>query len=656
VVKIGDERRMEKKIMGALICMLFAIATLSNAADINIVFNGGQVLASRLEQIETLSLNMQPPIEWSKCFGGIKDDYGLSVQETKDGGYIITGFTESSGSGGFDMWLIKTDSNGSKLWTRFFGGALNDFGYSVQQTREGGYIITGFTESFGSGRSDIWLIKTDSNGSKLWTRFFGGPDLERGYSVQQTIDGGYIITGETWSFGSGWSDVWLIKTDKNGNKLWTKCFGGPDLERGYSVQQTSEGGYIVTGFTESFGSGGSDVWLIKTDNNGNKLWTKCFGGSSYEYGYCVQQTTDSGYIIVGFTDSFGSGWSDVWLIKTDSNGNKLWTKCLGGTKMEYGYCVQQTRDGGYIVTGKTRSFGSGGFDVWLIKTDSNGDTLWTKCLGGTKMEYGRSVQQTKDGGYIIVGSTESFGSGGTDVLLIKVALENDPPFTPEVPSGPSVGYLDVSYSYSTRAFDPDDDRVRYYFDWGDGSGDWTGYVESGEFASVSHVWNITGTYEVKVKAQDEHGAESIFSSALEVIIQEPTSDLECDGSLIWSRVKPGDTLKGSFTVENIGGPASKLDWEVSKYPDWGTWTFKPSEGDDLTPEEGKIRVEVSVVAPDERIQEFTGNVTIVNKENKDDFEKINVYLETSKNKCYAKNTLFTRFIVRFPILQRLNLS
>jgi predicted RNase H-related nuclease YkuK (DUF458 family) len=357
---------------------------------------------------------------WEKIFGGTNDDDGLSVQQTTDGGYIITGGTKSFGNGSTDFYLIKTDGNGDSIWTKTFGGTNYDYGWSVQQTTDGGYIITGTTESFGNGSTDFYLIKTDGNGDSIWTKTFGGTNYDEGYSVQQTTDGGYIVCGRTKSFGNGNNDVYLIKTDGNGDSIWTKTFGGTSSDYGKSVQQTTDGGYIITGMTESFGNGFDDVYLIKTDGNGDSIWTKTFGGTNDDYGNSVQQTTDGGYIITGGTKSFGNGSTDFYLIKTDGNGDSIWTKTFGGTSWDNGWSVQQTTDGGYIITGTTESFGNGLSDVYLIKTDDNGDSLWTKTFGGTTNDYGKSVQQTTDGGYIITGGKDSpFGNGGNDVYLIK---------------------------------------------------------------------------------------------------------------------------------------------------------------------------------------------------------------------------------------------
>jgi len=366
-----------------------------------------------------ISLNAQV-VEWEKTFGGSGGDRGHSAQHTSDGGYIVTGGTDSFGAGGEDVWLIKTDASGDTIWTQTFGGDSIDVGYSVQQTSDGGYIITGSTESYGAGYRDAWLIKTDASGDTIWTKIYGGSGSDWSFSVQQTSDGGYIITGRTASYGTGSNDVWLIRTDASGDALWEKTFGGDENDEGRIVQQTSDGGYIITGYTNSYGAGSRDIWLIKTDTSGDTIWTKTYGGSDSDWGFSVQQTSDDGYIITGCTGSYGAGSNDIWLIKTDTSGDTIWTKTYGGSGSDWGFSVQQTSDGGYIITGCTDSYGIGFNDVWLIKTDALGDILWVKTFGGDENDGARSVKQTSDGNYIVAGWTCSTGAGDFDVYLIKI--------------------------------------------------------------------------------------------------------------------------------------------------------------------------------------------------------------------------------------------
>ncbi len=363
---------------------------------------------------------------WEKTFGGTSGDGGKSVQQTTDGGYIITGFTYSFGNGDSDIYLIKTDSQGDTLWTNTFGGNDEDEGYSVQQTTDGGYVICGHTlttDSLGNGDSDIYLIKTDSQGDTLWTNTFGVTQNDFGRSVQQTTDGGYIITGV------GFNDVIIVKTNSNGDQIWVKNYGTQIYgDLGESIQQTIDGGYIICGFTVDVINQDRNIYLIKTDPQGDTIWTKTYGSSSggsgvlpsNDEGYSVQQTTDGGYIICGSTKiGFGNplwGTSYGYLIKINSYGDTVWTKQLSGVEL----CskVQQTTDGGYIMTGSNLSNSSGISKVWLIKTNSQGDISWIQTFNDTNYSNGNSVQQTTDGGYIVVGRTYS-NLNQWDVYLIK---------------------------------------------------------------------------------------------------------------------------------------------------------------------------------------------------------------------------------------------
>ena len=358
-----------------------------------------------------LSPNAQTMFQ--KTYGGSGSEVGNSVKQTTDGGYIITGYTTSFGAGNYDVYLIKTNANGDIVWTKTFGGTGVEYGYSVQQTTDGGYIIAGQTNSFGAGNDDVYLIKTNSNGDSLWTKTYGGSNTDYGRFVLQTPDGGYIIAGGTASFGNTNGDIYLIKTDSVGDTLWTKTY---DINNGigtYCMQPTNDGGYIISGR-----SGFYIAYMIKVNSNGIPIWTKNYNIGQVQMGLnSVQQTIDGGYILSGSISPNLA--NNVFLIKTDSIGDTLWIKKYGGSGDNEGNSLIQARDGGYIICGLTNNFGGGNYDVYLIKTNSNGDTLWTKTYGGINGDIGLNIQQTTDGGYIITGSTGSFGAGSSDVYLIK---------------------------------------------------------------------------------------------------------------------------------------------------------------------------------------------------------------------------------------------
>ena len=371
-------------------------------------------------------------ITFEKTYGGTDSDEASHVGQTTDGGYIIAGSTRSFGAGEYDVYLIKTDSLGDTLWTKTYGGTDWDKGQSAQQTLDGGYIITGWTQSFGAGVANVYLIRTNTLGDTLWTKAYGGANIDEGYSVRETTDGGYIIAGRTTSYGAGDYDLYLIKVDGAGNTTWTKTYGGTYPDMGLCVRQTSDEGYIIVGATSSFGAGGHDVYLVKTDSLGDTLWTRAQGGSYSERGFSVQETQSGAYITAGLTGSFGPGGSAFYLTKTDAAGDTLWTRTYGGSAGDIGHSVQETAEGGYIIAGYTNSFGAGAIDVYLVKTDSLGDTLWTRTYGGADYDYSYSVQQTQDGGYILAGHTTSFGAGSSDFYVIKtdhygmVGVEEEP--------------------------------------------------------------------------------------------------------------------------------------------------------------------------------------------------------------------------------------
>jgi len=302
-------------------------------------------------------------------------------------------------------------------WNKTYGGASDDYGLSVVETSDGGYAIAGYTNSFGLS-NQMYLVKTDSGGTMAWSKTYGGANWDEAHSVVETSDGGYAIAGYTNSYGSGYQ-VYLVKTFADGTMAWNETYGRPNNDYGFSGVQTSDGGYAIAGYTNSYGSG-YQVYLVKTFAGGTMAWNETYGGAGSDYGYSVVQTSDGGYAIVGYTDSYGSGYQ-VYLVKTKSGGTMDWSKTYGGSGNDYGRSVVQTSDGGYAIVGYTDSYGSL-FQVYLVKTFANGTMAWSKTYGGSGWDYGTSVVQTSDGGYAIAGNTDLAGSLG-QVYLVKTFVD-----------------------------------------------------------------------------------------------------------------------------------------------------------------------------------------------------------------------------------------
>jgi hypothetical protein len=298
-----------------------------------------------------------------------------------------------------------------------YGGEDQDIGRSIIQDIDGGVILVGSTRSYGSGHYDVWMIKSKMNGEKEWDHTFGGIYGEQGNSIQGTTDNGFIIVGSRSSYNSGGDDVWLIKTDSNGDEQWNKSFFSRDGEytdRGYCVRETIDGGFVIVGETTILVNGGTDLWIIKTDSNGDEEWNHLYGGDDYDRGCSVQQTVDGGFIITGWTQSFGPGFRNMWIIKLDGNGVEEWNRIYGNSMVDYsGYSVIQTTDGGYVITG------SGYSGMMLVKLRFNGTEEWVQEWGNNSLEVGYSVKQTMDGGLVITGMSFSEGYTNNSIWLVK---------------------------------------------------------------------------------------------------------------------------------------------------------------------------------------------------------------------------------------------
>ena len=352
---------------------------------------------------------------WSQTYGGTGYDAGTGeTVQTSTGGYAILGDTNSSGAGGMDFWLFETDADGIMLWNKTYGGALDEVSGDMCLTSDGGYALAGYTTSFGAGGEDAWLVKTDASGNMQWNMTYGGTGDEYAHYVIQSSDGGYVLASYTTSFGAGAKDFWLIKTDAAGVMQWNMTYGGTLDDSPWGLVQTSDGGYAIGGRTDSFGAGGGDGWLIKTDADGVMQWNMTYGGTGLEHTLSLVQCSDSGYALAGYSALGG-----FYLVKADADGNMQWNKTYGSpATIDVGMYAIQTVDGGFAMVGW--SIGINGVDFALYKTDVAGNLQWDMTYGGTGRDEAWALLQTSDGGYLLTGSTDSVGAGGTDVWLVKV--------------------------------------------------------------------------------------------------------------------------------------------------------------------------------------------------------------------------------------------
>jgi hypothetical protein len=411
--------------------------------------------------------------DFSWCVKQTSDGGYIISGKTSSSDGDVTGYH----GGGSDYWVVKTDKSGTIQWQKTYGGSGEDKAGSVQQTTDGGYIIAGTTYSsdgdvtgFHGGYSDYWVVKTDDSGIIQWQKTYGGSGADWGWCIQQTTDGGYIIAGNSNSNDGdvtgnhGGADYWVVKTDPLGNLQWQKSYGGSGNDEASGIRQTLDGGYIVAGYSYSTNGdvtgnhGGSDFWIVKTDPSGTLEWQKSYGGSdNEENGYGIQQTIDGGYIIAGITNSTdgdvtGKHWgTDYWVVKTDPLGNIQWEKALGGSSDDAGLGIEKTVSGDFIIVGWTMSNDGdvtgnhGGTDYWAVKTNPSGIIQWQRTFGGWGEDWGMNIQATSDGGFILTGMSNSIDGdvtgnhGNSDYWIVKLC-QGDPL---------SISISDTSYCYST---------------------------------------------------------------------------------------------------------------------------------------------------------------------------------------------------------------
>ncbi len=416
---------------------------------------------------------------WQKCYGGTNYDYARDIKQTNDGGYIVVGETYSSdgdiqgyhqnptpGVLAADIWIVKIDSLGFLQWQKCLGGSNVELANAIQQTNDNGYIIAGSARSTNGdltsnrGDRDYWIIKLNSFGNIEWQKCYGSTGGEEAFSVLQTNDNGFVVVGFTngndgdVTGNHGTNDIWVLKLNSFGIIEWQKCLGGQgsdaiDIYTHYcldrnSVEIASNGDIVIASTSGSNDGdvsgnhGQGDIWVVRLNPQGNIVWQHSYGGSIGEFANAIKKTSDGGFVVVGYSQSNDGmvtgnhGQFDYWLIKLNSNGVLEWQKSLGGSHADCGEDVQQTRDGGYILSGIAYSNdgdisgGYGGGDYWIVKLNSIGNIQWQSSLGGNSADYGNAILQANDGGYIVAGATGSnngnvSGShGSTDFWVVKL--------------------------------------------------------------------------------------------------------------------------------------------------------------------------------------------------------------------------------------------
>jgi uncharacterized delta-60 repeat protein len=366
--------------------------------------------------------------EWYRIWGGADYDEGTGMAVDSSGDIYLVGGTFSYGAGDFDIVLVKYDENGTQQWNCTWGGIDYDIGLGMVVDSLDNLYIAGYTHSFGAGGADMVLLKYNKNGIQQWNYTWGGNSTDSGHGVTVDSSGNIYLVGATFSFGAGDFDIVLVKYDENGVQQWNRTWGGENRDYGHGVVVDSSDNVFIAGYTWSFGAGSADVVLVKYDGNGIQQWNRTWGGEDLDYGYGVAIDSLDNVYIIGGTESFGAGDYDMALIKYNENGTQQWNHTWGGTDDEGGYGVTVDSLDNVYITGSTYSFGAGESDMALVKYDGNGVQRGSHTWGGVDWDGGSQVAVDSSDNVYLTGTTYRVGEGDYDMVLIKYASIERPPF------------------------------------------------------------------------------------------------------------------------------------------------------------------------------------------------------------------------------------
>jgi hypothetical protein len=366
------------------------------------------------------ALQSNGQITWEKLFSGTSTDVFRSVREVPGGGYVAAGYTSNFNANDTDAFVVRMDQDGDTMWTYQFNGPMSkkDLFYKIIPTLDGGFALCGYTSSISGFDDDLLYVKLNSSGQQQWVKYYGGTGKERGQDIVQTSDGNFTIVGYTTTPPAQYYDAFMLRADSNGDTLWTKLYGSSNYDDANAVRVLSDGGYILGGQSDNPGNG-FDQFLIRTDASGNVIWTNKLGTLGTDNVESIVLVAD-GFILGGSSSSVAGGDDDGYLVKTDTAGIQMWAKMYGDTAPDDIHRVESTTDGGFIMSGTTSSYGDENPNIWMVKTNSTGDTLWNKTFGRHNHDHGYSGQQTSDGGYIVVGHTGSFGYNYEESYIAKL--------------------------------------------------------------------------------------------------------------------------------------------------------------------------------------------------------------------------------------------